>query len=171
MPEGAAPAPSAPKPEDDRLRAENARLNKMVQALMNRAERSTSVQGSEFSLFQTAVMLEDKIRARTRELEAALHENERITRALHAAKAQLAELLEAERDLRLQHQRSERKFRLIFENAVSAAVSVSPSALIAARLSTRSCNAPIRRCTRPRALASRSIALRSQWFSKLCRMG
>jgi len=102
---------------EDRLRAENARLQKMVQALMNRAERSTSVQGSDFSLFQTAVMLEDQVRARTRELESALHENERITRALHGAKAQLAELLAAERELRLQHERAERKFRLIFENA------------------------------------------------------
>jgi diguanylate cyclase (GGDEF)-like protein/PAS domain S-box-containing protein len=102
---------------EDRLRAENARLSKMVQALMNRAERSTSVQGSDFSLFQTAVMLEDQVRARTRELESALHENERITRALHGAKAQLAELLAAERELRLQHERAERKFRLIFENA------------------------------------------------------
>jgi diguanylate cyclase (GGDEF)-like protein/PAS domain S-box-containing protein len=102
---------------EDRLRAENARLQKMVQALMNRAERSTSVQGSDFSLFQTAVMLEDQVRARTRELESALHENEHITRALHGAKAQLAELLAAERELRLQHERAERKFRLIFENA------------------------------------------------------
>lgn len=102
---------------EDRLRAENARLNKMVQALMNRAERSTSAQGSDFSLFQTAVMLEDQVRARTHELESALHENERITRALQAAKAQLDELLAAERELRLQHERAERKFRLIFENA------------------------------------------------------
>jgi len=117
MPEAPAASVSAASSEEHRLRAENARLNKMVQALMNRAERSTSVQGSEFSLFQTAVMLEDQIRARTRELEAALHENERITRALHAAKAELAELLEAEHELRLQHQRAERKFRLIFENA------------------------------------------------------
>ena len=62
-------------------------------------------------------MLEDQIRARTRELEAALRENERITRALHAAKAQMTELLEAERELRLRQERSERKFRLIFENA------------------------------------------------------
>lgn len=114
MPEALATAPLS---EETRLRTENARLNKMVQALMNRAERSASVQGSEFSLFQTAVMLEDQIRARTQELEEALHENERITRALHAAKAELAELLEAEHELLMQYQRAERKFRLIFENA------------------------------------------------------
>lgn len=117
MPEAATASAATASAEDIRLRAENVRLGKMVQALMNRAERSTSVQGSEFSLFQTAIMLEDQIRARTRELEAALHENERITRALHAAKAQLAYLLEAEHELRLQHERAERKFRLIFENA------------------------------------------------------
>ncbi len=57
-------------------------LQKMVQALMDRAERSTSVRGSGFSLFQTAVMLEDQVRARTKELEAALRENEQINRAL-----------------------------------------------------------------------------------------
>ncbi|MCE8024530.1 histidine kinase [Halomonas sp. MCCC 1A11058] len=49
---------------------------------MDRAERSTSVRGSGFSLFQTAVMLEDQVRARTKELEAALRENEQINRAL-----------------------------------------------------------------------------------------
>ncbi|MGY6563620.1 MAG: nitric oxide-sensing protein NosP [Halomonadaceae bacterium] len=57
-------------------------LQKMVQALMDRAERSTSVRGSGFSLFQTAVMLEDQVRARTKELESALRENEQINRAL-----------------------------------------------------------------------------------------
>lgn len=64
------------------LRAEIARLNKVVQALMNRAERNTSVQGSDFNLFQTAITLEEQVRHRTRELEDARQENEKITRAL-----------------------------------------------------------------------------------------
>jgi diguanylate cyclase (GGDEF)-like protein/PAS domain S-box-containing protein len=64
------------------LRAEIARLNKVTRALMDRAERSTRVQGSDFGMFQTTIMLEDLVRQRTGELEAALHENERINSAL-----------------------------------------------------------------------------------------
>jgi signal transduction histidine kinase len=62
--------------------AEIARLNKIIQALMNRAEGSAGIQGSDFNLFQTAITLEDQVRRRTDELEAALRENEKITRAL-----------------------------------------------------------------------------------------
>lgn len=65
------------------LQAEIARLNKIIQALMNRAERNASLQGSDFNLFQTAITLEDQVRNRTGELEEALQENEKITRALH----------------------------------------------------------------------------------------
>jgi diguanylate cyclase (GGDEF)-like protein/PAS domain S-box-containing protein len=64
------------------LQAEIARLNKMVQALMDRAERNESVQGSYFNMFQTAITLEDLVRRRTEELEAVSRENEKITRAL-----------------------------------------------------------------------------------------
>lgn len=64
------------------LQAEIARLNKIIQALMNRAERNASIQGSDFNLFQTAITLEDQVRRRTEELEAARAENEKITRAL-----------------------------------------------------------------------------------------
>ncbi|WP_197038237.1 nitric oxide-sensing protein NosP [Billgrantia saliphila] len=66
------------------------RLHKMIQALMDRAERSTSVRSSDFSLFQTAVMLEDQVRTRTRELEVALRENEQINHALHSAQEGMA---------------------------------------------------------------------------------
>jgi diguanylate cyclase (GGDEF)-like protein/PAS domain S-box-containing protein len=68
--------------DEQALRGENARLNKMIRALMDRAERSTSVQGSDFSLFQTAILLEEQVRIRTSEVEAALRENEKINRAL-----------------------------------------------------------------------------------------
>jgi len=64
------------------LHAEIARLNKIIQALMNRAERNTSLQGSDFNLFQTAITLEDQVRRRTRELEDARLQTEKITRAL-----------------------------------------------------------------------------------------
>ena len=70
--------------------AEIVRLNKIIQALMNRAERSTEVQGSDFTLFETAIMLEGQVRARTAELEAALAEKERVSRALRKSEAQFA---------------------------------------------------------------------------------
>jgi two-component system NtrC family sensor kinase len=68
------------------LQAEVARLKKMVTALMNRAERDMSTKGSDFGIFHTAVTLEKQVRERTQELEAALRENERITRALQREK-------------------------------------------------------------------------------------
>jgi two-component system, NtrC family, sensor kinase len=64
------------------LRAEIVRLNKVVTALINRAERETGTKQSHFGLFQNAVMLENQVRRRTAELEAALRENERINRDL-----------------------------------------------------------------------------------------
>jgi len=73
--------PEGKKDEQD-LRAEIVRLNKIIQALMNRAERNTSVQDSDFNLFQTTIVLEEKVRRRTEELEASLRDNEHITRAL-----------------------------------------------------------------------------------------
>jgi diguanylate cyclase (GGDEF)-like protein/PAS domain S-box-containing protein len=57
-------------------------LNKIIQSLMNRAERNTSIQGSDFNLFQTAITLEDQVRRRTRELEDARLQTEKLTRAL-----------------------------------------------------------------------------------------
>jgi diguanylate cyclase (GGDEF)-like protein/PAS domain S-box-containing protein len=69
------------------LRGEIARLNKVIQVLMNRAERSTNVLGSDFGLFQTSVMLDEQVRSRTAELEAALRENEKINRALRQSEA------------------------------------------------------------------------------------
>jgi len=68
-------------------KSEIVRLKKVVQALMDRAERSTSTQGSDFSLFQTAIMLEDQVRVRTAELESALRENEKINRELSESEA------------------------------------------------------------------------------------
>jgi PAS domain S-box-containing protein len=81
------------------LRAEIVRLNKIIQVLMDRAERSTNLQGSDFSLFQTAIMLEEQVRARSAELEVALRANEITTRALCKSEAEL--LLRAS-DLRFQ---------------------------------------------------------------------
>lgn len=71
------------------LTAENIRLKKIVSALMDRAELALSTDGSGFALFETTIMLERQVQERTRALEAALHDNEQINRALLAAKAQL----------------------------------------------------------------------------------
>lgn len=68
--------------DDVALRAEIARLNKTVTSLINRAERETGAKQSNFGLFQSAVMLENQVRRRTAELEAALRENERINQDL-----------------------------------------------------------------------------------------
>jgi two-component system, NtrC family, sensor kinase len=81
--------PIMPGSQEAALQAEIVRLNKMVQALMNRAERSTSIQGSDFNLFQTAIVLEDQVRHRTQDLEAAMRENEKINRTLQQTKAQM----------------------------------------------------------------------------------
>ncbi len=56
------------------LQAEIARLNKVVDALMDRSEASMNVQGSDFGLFQTTIMLQDQVRLHTEALETALLE-------------------------------------------------------------------------------------------------
>ena len=76
------------------LQSEIARLNKIVRSLMDRAERSTIVSGSDFSLFQMAVTLEDQIRHRTRELQAAFSENKKITHALERTQRLMKEEIE-----------------------------------------------------------------------------
>jgi len=89
MPEDAPP----PAPDQTDCPTEVVRLNKIIRALMDRAERSTSAQVSDFSLFQTTVILEDQVRARTAELESALQENERINRALRESEARFRGLV------------------------------------------------------------------------------
>lgn len=74
------------------LQAEIVRLNKIIQALMNRAERNASLNGSDFNLFHTAITLEEQVRRRTMELEAARQENERITRDLRESEKQIRRL-------------------------------------------------------------------------------
>ena len=48
------------------------KLEKVNRALMGRVERSMDFSGTGFSLFQTAILLEDKVNARTRDLESTL---------------------------------------------------------------------------------------------------
>ena len=64
--------PHSREPSLDELRAENARLQRVVEVLSRRVEQSMDVQGSAFGLFQTAILLEKQVEARTQELEKAL---------------------------------------------------------------------------------------------------
>lgn len=81
----------------DEKDAEIRRLQKVVRVLMDRAERSTNLQGSDFSLFQMTLMLEKQVNERTAQLRSALVENEKVTRAL----TQTAQRLQAsEEELR-----------------------------------------------------------------------
>ncbi|WP_275099612.1 NahK/ErcS family hybrid sensor histidine kinase/response regulator [Sedimenticola hydrogenitrophicus] len=64
------------------------RLRKIVTALMNQVERTMDVQGGAFSLFQTAILLDDKVRGRTGELEAAMKRLEETNDELNSANAE-----------------------------------------------------------------------------------
>lgn len=74
------------------LEQENAKLRRINRVLMERVERSMDFQGGAFSLFQTAIVLEHKIRERTAELERALRALEDSHRDLARAK-ELAETM------------------------------------------------------------------------------
>jgi diguanylate cyclase (GGDEF)-like protein/PAS domain S-box-containing protein len=80
-------------PDQSDWPVEVVRLNKIIKALMDRAERNTSTQSSDFSVFQTTIMLEEQVRRRTAELEAALRENEKINRALRESEAKFRGLV------------------------------------------------------------------------------
>jgi len=76
------PVAANASPPEAALQREIVRLNKMVTALMNRAERDMNAKVSDFSAFQSGVALENQVRERTQQLEAALRENERVNQAL-----------------------------------------------------------------------------------------
>ena len=94
MPE---PRPTAGSKEAN-PQAEIQRLNRIILALMDRAERSTESQGSDFTLFQTSVMLEEKVRSRTAELEASLRANDKINRALRESEEMFAKIFQMSPD-------------------------------------------------------------------------
>lgn len=73
--------------EEARLRSEIGRLNKIITALMDRAERSIGLPESDFGLFQRALMLEQQVKDRTASLESALRENKVINRTLRVSEA------------------------------------------------------------------------------------
>ena len=70
------------------LQHEAAKLRKINAALMSRVERSMDQQFNAFSLFETAIALDHRVRDRTRQLRDALHSIERANEGLYRAKQQ-----------------------------------------------------------------------------------
>lgn len=69
------------------LRSEIARLEKIIAALIARAETPPDQLTSDFGVFQATVLLEDQVRSRTQELDLAMRELEASNRALHESRA------------------------------------------------------------------------------------
>jgi len=71
---------------DESLHRRIEKLERINAALMSHVERSMDQRGSAYSLFQTAIMLEGRVRTRTEELTGLMHRLERSNEALAAAK-------------------------------------------------------------------------------------
>ena len=71
---------------ETRLLRRIAKLERINAALMAHVERATDQHGGAYSLFQTAITLEGRVRGRTEELTALMHSLERSNEALKAAK-------------------------------------------------------------------------------------
>lgn len=99
MADDARPASDA---EAGALRAEIVRLNKVVDALMDRCEASMNVRDSDFSLFQTTIMLQDQVRLHTEALEATLRGREAETADSRESAAQDMQTLRRTAALQIQ---------------------------------------------------------------------
>ncbi|GEP02767.1 ATP-binding response regulator [Methylobacterium oxalidis] len=71
---------------DETLQRRIEKLERINAALMARVERSMDQQGGAYALFQTAIMLEGRVRSRTEELTGLMRRLERSNEALVAAK-------------------------------------------------------------------------------------
>jgi diguanylate cyclase (GGDEF)-like protein/PAS domain S-box-containing protein len=71
------------------LHAEVARLEKIITALIDRAEAADVPGRSDFADFQTTIILEDQVRNRTHALKVALGQLEESNRALRESRAEL----------------------------------------------------------------------------------
>jgi hypothetical protein len=83
----------------DPLERQNAKLLKVTEALMRRVEAATDEGGAAYAHFQRALMLEEQVRERTRDLEASLDllnvSNARLASAMEAAERARADLFDA----------------------------------------------------------------------------
>ncbi len=73
---------------DEQLAARVEKLEKINQALIRRVERSMDQRANSYALFQSAILLEEQVRARTTELRRALDELETSNIDLSIAKEQ-----------------------------------------------------------------------------------
>ena len=83
---------------DDDLSRQNAKLARIVEVLMDRVERSSDSSGAAFAQFQRAALLEEEIRARTRDLERALDLVHRSNAEAELARKDLAGAIEVIRE-------------------------------------------------------------------------
>lgn len=67
---------------------ETIKLRKIIAALMKQVERTLDVQGGAFTSFQTATLLDGKVRERTLQLEQALGSLEKVNKELHRTKGE-----------------------------------------------------------------------------------
>lgn len=74
------------------LRADIVRLHRVIDALMDRVESSSNLLDTEFELHQQAILLEDRVKERTIELESALHEIERMNTSLRESEERFARM-------------------------------------------------------------------------------
>ena len=74
------------------LQAEIIRLNKIIDVLMDRAESGSNRLEANFGLQQTTILLEDQVRLRTEELEAAIRQLERSNRSLRESEERFARM-------------------------------------------------------------------------------
>jgi two-component system, sensor histidine kinase and response regulator len=66
----------------EKLQTKVGKLQKINRVLMEQVERSMDAQGGAFSIFQNAILLEEKIKERTAEVEKAMHQLESSNRDL-----------------------------------------------------------------------------------------
>lgn len=64
------------------------KLRKIISALMKQVERTLDVQGGAYSSFQTATLLDEKVRERTQQLEQALGSLEKVNLELNRTKGE-----------------------------------------------------------------------------------
>jgi diguanylate cyclase (GGDEF)-like protein/PAS domain S-box-containing protein len=82
-----------PRWGDPDAEKEIARLNRVIQALMQRTEGGEEDRKAGFTVLQ-AIAVEEQVRKRTAELETALRENESVNRALRESEAKFRGLVD-----------------------------------------------------------------------------
>lgn len=106
---------------EDSLETRNAKLLKMTSVLMARVERSTDDSGAAFAHFQRALMLEDQVRDRTRDLERTLEllnqSNARLSQAMREAEGARADLYDALESVREGFALFDQDDRLVMSNS------------------------------------------------------